>query len=69
MTDQPPAPEDKFKDEKFKADMPQIPGVSPDARAAKGIPGPLMVVGGLIAVVAAVVLVGGMVSRSHRRNS
>src|SRR5215475_13458736 len=62
MTEQPPAHE-----EKFKAEMPQIPGVSSDSRQAKGIPGPIMVIAGLAAVVIAIVLVGGMISRSHRQ--
>src|SRR5215470_4574799 len=60
MSDQPTA-----QDEKFKSEMPQIPGVGSNKRAT-GIPAPMLVIGGLVVVVLAVVVIGGMVSRSHR---
>lgn len=60
MIVQPPAQE-----EKFKAEMPQIPGVASGTKRG-GIPAPVMVVGGLVAVVLSVVVIGGIVSRSHR---
>ena len=59
--DQPPVHE-----EKFKAEMPQIPGVGPNGKRASGIPAPVMVIGGLAAVVLAVVVIGSVASRSRR---
>jgi len=61
MSDQPQA-----QDEKFRAEMPQIPGIGPNSKRASGMPAPVMVIGGLAAVVLAVVVIGGVVSRSHR---
>ena len=62
MADQPPA-----NDERFKAKMPQIPGVEGGAkRPGGGLPAPVMVIGGLVIVVFSVVLIGRMTSRSHR---
>ncbi|MBS1841942.1 MAG: hypothetical protein JSS69_10195 [Acidobacteria bacterium] len=61
MTDQPPV-----QDERFKAEMPQIPGVGPGGRRPGGMAAPLKIVGGLAAVIAVVVLVGSLVSRSKR---
>jgi hypothetical protein len=60
MTDQPPV-----QDERFKAEMPQIPGVGPGAKQS-GIPAPVKVIGGLVAVILVVVVVGSLVSRSRR---
>ena len=61
MSDQPQAQE-----EKFKTEMPQIPGVGSGSKRASTIPAPVTVIGGLVAVVFAVVVIGAMVSRSHR---
>src|SRR5579859_259463 len=61
MMDQPPVQE-----EKFKAEMPQIPGVGPSSKRTSGMPAPVMVIGGLAAVVLAVVVIGGVASRSRR---
>lgn len=61
MSVQPPAQE-----EKFKAEMPQIPGVGSNNARTGGMPAPVIVIGGLVAVVLAVVVIGTMVSRSHR---
>ena len=62
MADQPPASE-----ERFKAEMPQIPGVQPGGkRSSGGSRAPLMVIAGLVIVVFAAVAIGRMVSRSHR---
>ena len=60
MADQPPAPE-----ERFKAEMPAIPGVG-SGPSKGGLPAPVKVVGGMFGVVLAVVLVGAIVSRTHR---
>jgi hypothetical protein len=61
MTDQP-----SVQDERFKAEMPQIPGVGPGGRRSGGIAGPLKVVGGLVAVILVVVVIGSLVGRSRR---
>jgi hypothetical protein len=63
MADQPPV-----HDDRFKAEMPQIPGIDPGSSGKRpgGFPAPLLVIGGLIAVVLAVVIIGRIVSRSHR---
>jgi hypothetical protein len=61
MTDQPPVP-----DERFKAEMPQIPGVGPGGKRPTGLPAPVKVIGGLVAVVLAVVVIGGLISRSRK---
>jgi hypothetical protein len=62
MPDQPQQPQN----DRFKAEMPEIPGVSVPARRAGGTSGPWMVVGGLVAVLAAVFLGGKLLSRPHR---
>jgi len=62
MADQPPV-----HDERFKADMPQIPGIDPgSSKRPSGLPAPALVIAALIAVVLAVVIIGRLVSRSHR---
>lgn len=61
MADQPPASE-----ERFKAEMPQIPGLQPGGKRSSGPPAPLMIIGGLVIVVLAAVVIGRMVGRSHR---
>ena len=60
-TDQPPV-----QDERFKAEMPQIPGVSPGGKRPGGLPAPVKVIGGLVAVILAVVVIGALVSRSRK---
>src|SRR5579859_7319709 len=62
MSEQPSAQE-----EKFKAEMPRIPGVGPNGKRTNGIPAPVMVIGGLAAVVLVVVVIGGVASRTHRK--
>src|SRR5437016_2480910 len=61
MTDQPPV-----QDERFKAEMPQIPGVGPGNKRPGSLSGPVKVIGGLVAVVLVVVVVGGLISRSRK---
>jgi hypothetical protein len=61
MTDQPPV-----QDERFKAEMPQIPGVGPGGKRPGGLAAPLKVIGGLVAVVLAVVVIGALVSKSRK---
>ncbi len=62
MTDQPPV-----QDDRFKAEMPQIPGVGAGSgKRPGGLPAPLMVIGGLIVVVFAIVIIGRIMSPSHR---
>jgi len=61
MADQPPA-----QDERFKAEMPQIPGVQPGQKRQSGPPAPLMIIAGLVIVAFAVVAIGRMVNRPHR---
>src|SRR5262245_25281233 len=52
---------------RFKPDMPQIPGVSaaPEPRPRPG-GGPWLIVGGLVAVLAAVLVGGRLLSKSSR---
>lgn len=64
MTDQPPV-----REERYRAEMPQIPGIEPGGRRPSGLPAPLLVIGGLTAVVLVVALIGWMISRSHRNSS
>ncbi len=66
MTDQPPAPDDRLKEERFKAAMPAIPGVGTSSPKPAGIPAPVKVVGGLVGVVLAIVVVGVIVSKMHK---
>jgi hypothetical protein len=62
MVDHPPA-----HDERYKAEMPQIPGVgSTNGKRANGLPIPAMVIGGLVVVAFAVVAIGKMITRPHR---
>lgn len=67
MTDQ-PAVQPPAQDERFKADMPQIPGVGPGSKRPGGMAAPLKIVGGLAAVIVVIVIAGSLISRS-RRNS
>jgi hypothetical protein len=62
MPEQPQQPQN----DRFKADMPEIPGVSQPARRAGGTSGPWMVVGGLVAVLVAVFLGGKLLSKPRR---
>jgi hypothetical protein len=66
MTDQAPLPEDRLKEERFKAAMPAIPGVGTAAPKSAGVPAPIKVVGGLVGVVLAIVVVGVVVSKTHK---
>ncbi len=66
MADHVPAPEDRLKEERFKAAMPAIPGVGASPPKPTGVPAPVKVVGGLAGVVLAVVVVGVLVSKSHK---
>lgn len=61
MAGQSPVPE-----ERFKADMPAIPGVGAGGSKPTGVPAPVKVVGGLAAVVFAILVIGATVSRTHR---
>ena len=65
MTDQPPV-QTPIQEERFKADMPQIPGVGPGSKRPGGMAAPLKIVGGLAAVIVAVVIAGSLISRSRR---
>ena len=63
MPDQPQPP----VNDRFKAEMPEIPGVA--ARPAShpaGAGGPLLVIGGLLAVLVAVLVGGRLLSKAHR---
>jgi len=62
MPDQP----QQSQNDRFKAEMPEIPGVSASARRPGGASGPWLVVAGLVAVLAAVFLAGRLLSRPHR---
>jgi len=62
MPDQPQQPQN----DRFKAEMPEIPGVSASARRGGGSSGPWLVVGGLLAVLAAAFVGGKFLSRPRR---
>lgn len=63
MPDQPQSPEN----ERFKAEMPRIPGVGQTAAKTTGLRrGGLLVVGGLAAVLGAVFVGGRLISKSQR---
>jgi hypothetical protein len=62
MPDQPTQP----PGDRFKAEMPQIPGVEPSKPKSRGLGGPLLVSAGLIAVLVAVFVGGKMLSKSSR---
>src|SRR5262245_5379431 len=65
MTDQPPV-----QDERFKAEMPQIPGVgSGGGKRPGGLSAPIKVIGGLVAVVLAVVVIGSLTSKSRKSSA
>ena len=61
MADQSPA-----NGERFKAEMPQIPGVQPGEKRPSRPPAPLMIIAGLVFVLFAVVAIGRIVSHPHR---
>jgi hypothetical protein len=65
MTDQ-PSVQPPVQDERFKADMPQIPGVGPGGKRPGGMAAPLKIVGGLAAVIVVVVVIGSLIGRSRR---
>jgi len=62
MPDQPQPP----VNDRFKAEMPEIPGVARPVPPSAGAGGPLLVIGGLVAVLAAVLVGGRLLSRAHR---
>lgn len=62
MPDQPQQPQN----DRFKAEMPAIPGVSTPPPRAGASNGPWLVIGGLVAVLAAVFVAGKLLSRPHR---
>jgi len=62
MTDLPPAPDDRFK-----ADMPAIPGVGEGRKAPPSSTAPLKIVGGLVGVLIVVVAAGTLLSHSRRK--
>jgi len=64
MADRPPV-----QDERFRAEVPEIPGVDPGRKPPGGLPAPVMVIAGLLIVVLAVVVIGRIVSRAHRSAS
>jgi len=61
MADQPPAPDDRFK-----AEMPAIPGVAGGAKPPSNAVAPLKIVGGLVAVLVVIVAAGTAISHSRR---
>lgn len=66
MADQPPAPEDRVKEDRFKAEMPAIPGVGTGLPKPQGVPAPVKVIGGLVGLVLAIAVVGVVFSKMHR---
>jgi hypothetical protein len=64
MPDQPQPANDRFK-----AEMPQIPGIEGSASRSAGAGGPLLVIGGLVAVLVAVLVGGRLLSKSHRADT
>jgi len=64
MADQTPAPDDRFK-----AEMPAIPGVAGASKPLSNAVAPLKIVGGLAAVLVVIVAAGTLYSRSHRNPS
>jgi len=61
MADQPPAPDDRFK-----AEMPTIPGVAGGAKPPSNAVAPLKIVGGLVGVLVVIVAAGSVISHSRR---
>ena len=61
MPDQPSHP----PNERFKAEMPEIPGVIHPRPRSAGIAGPSLVIGGLLAVLVAVFVAGKFFSKPH----
>ena len=61
MSDQPSQP----PNDRFKADMPQIPGVAPSSTRPAAVGGPWLVIAGLLAVLVAVFVGGRFFSKSH----
>ena len=64
MADQSPAPDDRFK-----AEMPTIPGVAGGAKPPSNAVAPLKIVGGLVAVLVVIVAAGSVLSHSRRNAS
>jgi hypothetical protein len=56
-------------DDRFRAEMPQIPGIEAQPPRPAGAGGPLLVIGGLVAVLAAVLVGGRLLSKSHRTDT
>jgi len=61
MADQSPAPDDRFK-----AEMPTIPGVAGGVKPPSNAIAPLKIVGGLVAVLVVIVAAGSVISHSRR---
>jgi hypothetical protein len=64
VSDQPTQPPNA-PNQRFKADMPQIPGLAATPTRSAGIGGPLLVIAGLLAVLAAVFIGGKFFAKSH----
>ena len=62
MADQRPAPDDRFK-----AEMPAIPGVAEGSKPPSSSAAPLKIVGGLVGVLIVVVGAGSLLSHSRRK--
>jgi len=62
MADLPPAPDDRFK-----AEMPVIPGVAEGSKPPSSSTAPLKIVGGLVGVLVVVVAAGTLLSHSRRK--
>ena len=65
MADQSPAPP-SAPDDRFKAEMPTIPGVAGGAKPPSNAVAPLKIVGGLVAVLVVIVAAGSVLSHSRR---
>src|SRR5690242_1959490 len=64
MADQRPAPDDRFK-----AEMPAIPGVADGSKPPSNAAAPLKIVGGLVGVLIVVVAAGTLLSHSRRKSA
>jgi hypothetical protein len=64
MADQHPAPDDRFK-----AEMPSIPGIADGSKPPSNAVAPLKVVGGLVVVVIVIVAAGSLFVHSRRSTS
>ena len=65
MADQSPAPP-SAPDDRFKTEMPTIPGVAGGAKPPSNAAAPLKIVGGLVAVLVVIVAAGSVLSHSRR---